>query len=105
MLKTIKSIGSVTEPKKTKVGINSNNMVDSNKITNQINFTKGKNQAKITKSKILVKSKNYDFPLNFRNMEVRPGFFIFKARLAFTKLKQIFIEALILHYFDSKCHI
>lgn len=32
-------------------------------------------------------------------------FLTFKARLAFNKLKQAFIKALILHNFDLKCHI
>ena len=30
---------------------------------------------------------------------------ISKARKAFSKLKQAFIEALVLNYFDLKCHI
>ena len=32
-------------------------------------------------------------------------FFIPKARLAFTKLKQAFVKALILYHFDLECHI
>ena len=59
----------------------------------------------MTKSKILVKFKNHDFPPNSRNIEAGPGFFTPKARLAFTKLRQIFVEALILYYFNPKCHI
>ena len=59
----------------------------------------------MTKFKILVITKNHDFPSNFQNIEVKPGFFIFKATLAFTKLRQVFIKAPIFHYFDSKCHI
>ena len=51
------------------------------------------------------KSKNHDFPPNLRNIKARPDFFIFKARIAFIKLKQIFLKALILHYFNTKCHI
>ena len=59
----------------------------------------------MTKSKILVKSKNHDFFSNSKNMEAEPSFLIFKARLVFIKLRQVFIEALILHYFDLKYHI
>ena len=59
----------------------------------------------MTKSKILVKSKNYDFPSNSRNMEAGLGFFTSKTSLAFIKLRQAFIEAPILHYFNLKCHI
>ena len=59
----------------------------------------------MTKFKILVKSKNRDFPPNSRNMEARSGFFIPKAKLAFIQLRQIFVEALILHHFDLKYHI
>lgn len=33
------------------------------------------------------------------------GFLTLKARLAFAKLRQAFIKALIFHYFDLKCHI
>ena len=33
------------------------------------------------------------------------GFFGFEAKLAFTKLRQAFFKALILHHFDSKYHI
>ena len=38
-------------------------------------------------------------------MEAEPGFFTSKAKLAFTKLSQTFVKALILHYFDLKYHI
>ena len=80
-------------------------MINDIEIINQISFIKRKNQAKITKLKILAKFKNHDFLLNSRNMEVWPGFFILKARLAFTKLKQAFLKTVILHYFNLKCHI
>ena len=55
--------------------------------------------------KNLVKLRNLDFPFNSRNMEVEPDFFIFKARLVFTKLRKTFIKALILYYFNLKYHI
>ena len=53
----------------------------------------------------MIKSKNHDFSSNSKNMEVKPSFFTFKARLAFTKLRQIFVKALIFYYFNPKCHI
>ena len=59
----------------------------------------------MTKFKILVKSKNHDFPPNSRNREAGMGFFTPKARLAFTQLRQPFVEAPILHYFNPECHI
>lgn len=46
---------------------------------------------KIIKSKDLVK--------------VRVSFLTPEARLAFTKLRQVFIKVPILYYFDSECHI
>ena len=39
----------------------------------------------MTKSKILVKSKNPDFPLNFRNIKAKSGFLTPEPKLAFTK--------------------
>ena len=53
----------------------------------------------------MIKSKNCDFPPNFRNIEAGSGFLTPKARLAFTKLRQTFVKAPILYHFDPKCHI
>ena len=50
------------------------------------NPTKRKNQAKTTKFKILVKSKNHDFFMS-KTEKVGTGFLISKARLAFTQLR------------------
>ena len=77
------------------------NLVGGDKATNPI---KGKNQAKTTKSKILIKSKNHDFPKS-RTEEAGMGFFTPKARLVFTQLRQAFVEAPILHHFDLESHI
>ena len=105
MLKTIRSTGSAANSKETegKVGGNSvvGDMVGGNEA---INLTKGKNQAKTTKSKILVKFKNHDFP-NSRTKEAGTGFFTSETRLAFIQLKQAFVKALILYYFDLESHI
>ena len=48
------------------------------------------------KSKKLSKSKK---------MVGSSDFFTFEARLAFIKLRQVFVKAATLHYFDPKCHI
>ena len=89
MLKITESTESATNLKKTKGEASSNNVigksiVGDSKATNQANSKKRKNQAKTMKSKILVKSKNHDFPPNFRNKKAGTSFFIPKARLAFT---------------------
>ena len=52
-----------------------------------------------------MKFKNHDFFSNSRDMEAELSFITFKARLAFTKLRQIFIKASILYYFNSEYHI
>ena len=105
MLKTIRSTESAANAEKTEGGIGSNsmvgNMVGGNEATNS---TKRKNPVKMTKFKILVKSKNHDFPKS-RPKETGTGFFTPKARLAFTQLRQAFVEAPILHHFDPKSHI
>ena len=54
-----------------------------------------KNVQKLSKSKNLFKSKEI----------VRLNFFIFGARLAFTKLRQVFVKAPIFQHFDTKRHI
>ena len=63
MLKTIGSTGFAANPKETKGKISCNsmvsNMVDGGEATNP---TKRKNYAKTTMFKILVKTKNHDFP-------------------------------------------
>ena len=107
MLKTTGSTGSAASPKETKgeVGGNSvvgDSMVGGSKATNP---TKRKNQAKTTKSKILVKSKNHDFPSNFRNKEAGTGFLTPETRLAFTQLRQVFVKVSIIHHFDPESHI
>ena len=53
----------------------------------------------------MIKFKNRNFPFNSRNIKARLGFLISKAKLAFIKLRQAFVKAPILHYFDPKCYI
>ena len=107
MLKTIGSTGSAASPKETKGEIGGNNVIGDNMVGGDeaINLIKGKNQAKTTKFKILVKSKNPDFPPNSRNREAETGFLTPEARLTFTQLRQTFIKASILHYFDLESYI
>ena len=52
----------------------------------------------------MIKSRNHDFP-KFRPEEARTGFLTLEARLAFTQLRQAFVEALILHHFNPESHI
>ena len=80
-------------------------IVGDGETTNQLNSTKRKNQVKTIKSKILIKSKNHDISLNSRNKKAGTGFFIPKARLAFTQLRQAFVEAPIVYHFDLKSYI
>ena len=55
-----------------------------------------KKVQKTSKSKNLSKSKKTVGPLSF---------FIPGVKLAFTKLKQVFLKALIFYHFDLECHI
>ena len=89
MLKITRSTGFAANFEKTKSKANSdsvigNSMVGGGEATNQPHSIKRKNQAKTTKSKILIKSKNHDFPPNSTNKEVGTGFFTPEARLALT---------------------
>ena len=105
MLKTIGSTGSEANPKETKgkVGGKSivGNLISSGDATNSI---KRKNQAKMAKSKILIKCKTHDFPKS-RTEEAGTGFFTPEARLGFTQLRQAFIEAPIFNHFNPESHI
>ena len=106
MLKTTGNTRSTANPKKTKGKVSGNSVVGNNtvgggKVTNP---TKRKNQAKMTKSKILIKSKNHDFPKS-RTKKAGTGFFTPKARLASTQLRQAFKEIPIFHHFDLESHI
>ena len=105
MLRITGSTKSAANPKETQGKVDGNsvvgNLVGGGEATNP---TKRKNQVKTTKSKILVKSKNHDF-LNSRIEKVETGFFIPKARLTFTQLRQAFVEAPILYHFNLESHI
>ena len=102
MLKTL-SI-KLIEPKKGDVGVYNGNKARRNK--SQLNGSKvdigkvgdnevGKKVQQTSKSKNLSKSKK----------TVESYFFTSKARLVFIKLRQTFVKALILYYFDSKHYI
>ena len=106
MLKTTRSTESAANPKETEGEVGGNSVVGNSMVGGgeAINSTKGKNQAKTTKSKILVKSKNHDFPKS-RIEKVGTGFFTPEARLAFTQLRQAFVKAPILYHFDPKNYI
>ena len=115
ILKILKSTKSITQPKEGVVGVNNDskarcnrskfhkneiddNEVDSGKVDNE---TKKKSQ-KMSKFKNLFKSKKLYKSKKTLELDFS---FIFGARLVFTKLKQAFVKALILHYFDLKRYI
>ena len=102
ILKT-SSIKSV-EPKKGGVGVGNSSRArrDRSEInSNEVDSGEfeddevGKKVQKTSKSKNLSKSKTVG-SLDF----LTP-----RAKLVFTKLRQVFFKALILYHFDSKCHI
>ena len=69
--------------------------IGNNKIDDKVNNEVGKKDQKTFKSKKLSKSKK----------TVGLDFFISGAWLAFTKLRQAFVKALILYHFDPEHHI
>ena len=104
----------LAEPKKSIIGVGDNNRkehgnrieldgkdeldgseVDGDKIRAN-DITKKKNYSKTSKFKKLFKPKKKIGSLDF---------LILRARLVFTKLRQAFVRALILYYFDPECYI
>ena len=87
MLKITGNTRSTANTKETegRVGCNNvvGNLIGGGEATN---LTKRKNPVKMTKFKILVKSKNHDFPKS-RPEKAGTGFFIPKTRLAFIQLR------------------
>ncbi len=60
---------------------------------------------KMVKSKKWIWAKNVEIS-RAKNRVIQSGpFFTSRARKGFTKLRQAFVEALILNHFDLKCHI
>ena len=99
MLKVKKSTRSAAELKEIKTRIGGNNIIDGSKVMNQKSYIKRKNLAKTIQSKNFIKSKNHDFPTNLKNMKAGTGFFTSEARLAFIKLRQVFVKTPILYHF------
>ena len=117
MLRTLKSIKSTTQAGKGVVRVGGasragrdgtmldgswlneseidNGEFDDGKFDDEI----GEKGQKIFESKNLFKAKKL-----FKKM-LRLGFFTPKARLAFTKLRQAFVKALIFYHFDPERHI
>ena len=105
MLKTTRNTGFTANPKESEGGVGDDSVVgDVVGGGEATNPTKRKNPVKTTKSKILVKSKNHDFPKS-RPEEAGTGFLTPEARLAFTQLRQAFVKAPILHHFDPESNI
>ena len=93
MLKTTGSTGSAANSEEIEGKVSGNNVFGNFVGSGEaINLIKGKNQVKTTKSKILVKSKNYDF-LKSRTKKAGTSFLTPKVRLTFTQLRQAFVEA------------
>lgn len=79
-----------------------NEVSGNSKVGAKIISTSGKNHnPKTTNSKFFIKP-NHDFS---SKKGFRSGFFTLKARLAFTKWRQMFVKVLILNYFDKNYHI
>ena len=92
MLKTTGSNKSATNLEKTKGKVGGDSMAGGIVAGGEAtNFTKRKNQAKTTKSKILLKSKNHDFSKS-KTEKAGMGFLTPKARLAFFQLRQAFVK-------------
>lgn len=83
---TIKSIKSVARSNKTENKDIIYDIIDDNKVINQKSLAK-KNQAKMAKSKNLVRHKNHDFSFSSKNMGTGLSFLTPKAKLAFPKLR------------------
>ena len=110
MLKIL-SINSA-KPKKGGVGIGGNNRArcdrrckldrketGNNKIDDKVDDEVEKKSQKTSKSKNLFKK------LSKSKKIVESDFFTLGARLAFIKLRQAFVKAQILYYFDPECYI
>ena len=59
----------------------------------------------MAKSKNFIKSKNQNYSSNLKNIGIKSDFFTPKPKLEFTKLKQVFDEALIFYYLNLDYYI
>ena len=108
ILKTIENSKSIIISGKDRVEINSDSK---DKYNNKTKYN-GKDERggiEVNSSEIgdneVIKERNYQKMPKFKKT-IRPSdFFILGARLVFTKLKQAFVKALILHYFKLEYHI
>ena len=109
MLKTLRSTDYITQHDKGRVEVDSisrarcdRSKLDKNKIDgNEVDGSEVKDNEVGEKVQKLSKSKN----LSKFKKTVRSDFFISGVKLAFIKLKQAFVKALISYYFDLKYHI
>lgn len=70
------------------------------------NLSKAKNIQNLAKFKYIKKSAKFKIPAKaIANKSFNTNFVIFKAKIAFTKLRKTFSKASILCYFDPKCYI
>ena len=102
ILKTSGSSESSTWPRKSRVGVRGDNRAgrDNNKLDgSEISDDEFDDEVR-KKDRNPTKSKN-----SFKSKKTELGFLTLGARIAFTKLKQAFIKAPILHHLDSECYI
>lgn len=76
--------------------------VGKDSIVNEIDRGNNEIRAKLKARKNSAKSKNI---IKLIELSSRLGFLTSGTKLAFIKLRQVFIKALIFLYFDLKCHI
>ena len=109
ILKTLGSIESSTQIKKggVEVGDHSKAKCDGSEVVgykidnSEVEDDKiWKKDQKTSKSKNLFKSQNL-----FKSKKTELDFFTFRARMVFTKLRQMFVRAVIFHHFDLEYHI
>ena len=106
MLKTLST--KLAKPWKSRIGIDCNNRHENNKRTkldsrDEISNNKV-NSNKIGEDKI-IEEKNHQKTSKFKKTVRFSDFFTPKARLAFTKLRQVFVKVSIFYYFDPKYYI
>ena len=97
MLRTLKSANFLTRPGIGGVGVGDDSKARyNNKVNNEVD---NKDEVR-KKGQNLSKFKNL-----FKFKKTESGFFISRARMAFTQRRQAFIKALILYHFDLEYHI
>ena len=105
-MKTSGSIESIIKLEKDKVKIGGNGRVerDSKYEFGDGEFVSNEVDGSIIKNNKVAEEKNYQKTSKFKKLVRSSDFFISRTRLAFIKLKQIFVKTSILYYFDPKSY-